>query len=144
MPCQEASELRWAGPLELPPSRLASTVSWVTSPSDSRDGPPSATVGRLRIHLGLLVCVVICATGFVIELQRALSGNTLSWAYVAQWPIFVVAGVYLWWRLLHDDPTKRRPSAPSPEEDANREAWNRYLADLHASEEATKQRRGNT
>jgi hypothetical protein len=36
------------------------------------------------------------------QATRALSGNTLSWAYTFEWPIFAGYALYMWWRLLHD------------------------------------------
>ena len=40
------------------------------------------------------------------QLERAQSGNTLSWAYVFLWPAFGIYAVYTWWQLIHDQPTK--------------------------------------
>jgi hypothetical protein len=36
------------------------------------------------------------------QLDRALSGNSLSWAYTFEWPFFAGYGVFVWWRLVHD------------------------------------------
>lgn len=36
------------------------------------------------------------------QLERALGGNGLSWAYVFEWPFFAGYGVFVWWRLVHD------------------------------------------
>lgn len=108
------------------------------------------------------------------QVDRALSGNELSWAYVFEWPIFAGYAAYMWWRLIHDQTpaaTPREPLEPAhldgeqgaeysqpiqvgPIDDAagrqcgsvpsgaaiddyddpeeqEREAYNRYLADLH-------------
>ncbi len=96
------------------------------------------------------------------QLTRALGGNTLSWAYVFEWPIFAGYLVHVWWRLLHDQPTAAPPvvvaagaGAPAPappstvapgsgegseeesggaeEEDEELAAYNRYLAALEDS-----------
>lgn len=32
---------------------------------------------------------------------RAESGNSLSWAYVFEWPFFAAVVVYFWWDLIH-------------------------------------------
>ncbi len=34
------------------------------------------------------------------QLQRALGGNHLSWAYVFEWPVFAGVVVYFWWDLI--------------------------------------------
>jgi hypothetical protein len=86
---------------------------------------------------------------------RALSGNTLSWAYVFEWPIFGGYAVFMWWKLIHDPPPGDPSSArdPSPgvgadtgngtdpvqdkeageKEDEELASYNRYLAALNAS-----------
>ena len=40
------------------------------------------------------------------QLDRARGGNTLSWAYVVLWPLFAGYAIYLWWQLIHDQPTR--------------------------------------
>ena len=36
------------------------------------------------------------------QASRALGGNTLSWAYTFEWPIFGAYAVFMWWKLLHE------------------------------------------
>ena len=82
------------------------------------------------------------------QVTRALSGNTLSWAYVFEWPLFAGYVVYLWWRLTHDRAVAAAggdaaASAPGGEhrggeeededEDEELAAYNRYLASLEES-----------
>ena len=38
------------------------------------------------------------------QVARALSGNTLSWVYSFEWPIFAAYALYMWWKLLHEEP----------------------------------------
>jgi hypothetical protein len=91
-------------------------------PDDRTPGPNSGesdtgpSSGRLRgadafrLHLTLGAGLTICIAAFVIEVIRALDGNTLSWAYVFEWPIFAVFAVYMWWNLLHGrDGSRRKP-----------------------------------
>ena len=99
----------------------------------------------IGMHATLLVLVPACAALCDWQVHRALSGNTLSWAYVFEWPFFACYGTYVWWKLVHDQMTPTEPEArvategrtePLVEraEDPNEElaAYNRYLAELNA------------
>ncbi|WP_211565786.1 hypothetical protein [Micromonospora halophytica] len=50
------------------------------------------------------VAMVVLVVGFLAlgwwQISRAASGNTLSWAYAVQWPIFAGFVVFVWWREL--------------------------------------------
>lgn len=54
------------------------------------------------------VTLAICEPGFGAlawwQVNRALGGNDLSWLYAVEWPFFGVYAVYLWWRIVHDQP----------------------------------------
>lgn len=39
------------------------------------------------------------------QLHRALGGNTLSWAYTFEWPVFAVFGVVFWVKTVRDELT---------------------------------------
>ena len=87
----------------------------------------------LGIHLGLLFVVLLCVSGFIFEFLRARSGNSLSWAYVFEWPIFAAYGVYVWRKLLKDE---RDEGAPPKEPALTRsdealDAYNEYLRKVH-------------
>ena len=87
----------------------------------------------LGIYGGLLAAEAICASAFVLEVHRALSGNSLSWAYVFEWPIFAGYAVYLARKLLREERFGPRPAAPAaPEESDTRLAeYNEYLRKIH-------------
>ena len=90
----------------------------------------------LRIHVGLVLCLVLCIGIGTFELTRALGGNTLSWAYVVEWPILAGFGVFMWWRLLNGEPARKPPTSEKAKarqavDDQDLAAWNAYLADLH-------------
>ena len=83
---------------------------------------------------------------------RAWTGNTLSWAYVFEWPLFAAYAVYMWWRLLHEAPDAApeavaengraavvpgQPDAQEAQEDAEMAAYNEYLARLADQDRAT-------
>lgn len=88
--------------------------------------------------MGLFVAESICISAFVVEFSRALSGNTLSWAYVVEWPVLGAYAIYMWRKLLKDDgapPTF--PAAPIDEvEDSRLNAWNNYLAAVHRDDQS--------
>ncbi|MBW4702837.1 MULTISPECIES: hypothetical protein [unclassified Micromonospora] len=62
------------------------------------------------------VALVVLVTGFLAlgwwQISRAASGNTLSWAYAVEWPIFAGFVVFVWWREVRH--TLRGPRAGSP------------------------------
>jgi hypothetical protein len=87
----------------------------------------------LGIHLGLAFAEILCLSGFIFEFLRARSGNTLSWAYVFEWPIFGGYAVYMWRRLLREEKgeglaPRERPVTRS---DENLDAYNEYLRKVH-------------
>ena len=97
----------------------------------------------LRLHLTLAVLLAGFAFMFWWQLHRALGGNELSWAYTVEWPVFAGYAVFMWWRLLHDDmpklPRRRRGDAErEAETEEQRQAYNAYLAALHAADELSK------
>jgi hypothetical protein len=101
---------------------------------------PDRLRGRaaFRIHVGLVLCLVICIGIGTFELTRALGGNLLSWAYVVEWPILAGFGIFMWWRLLNGEPVRKPPTsakaiARQAVDDQDLAAWNAYLADLHGN-----------
>lgn len=55
----------------------------------------------LLLHLAVVLVAPACAVAAWWQVQRALSGNTLSWAYVFEWPAFAGLAVWAWWVLVH-------------------------------------------
>jgi hypothetical protein len=115
----------------------------------------------LAWHALALVLIAGClALGFW-QLRRAIGGNTLSWAYTVNWPLFAGFVVWMWIRAVRDElarargedpyqavrPEPLRPRTPAPEANAAMEAnaaveasgddeldaYNRYLAWLAAN-----------
>jgi hypothetical protein len=101
-----------------------------------------------------------CAALCWWQVTRALSGNTLSWAYVFEWPIFGGYAVFMWWKLIHDHRPEAQTIGDDPptdaltstdvltgspgdapgtgpdsadEDDEELASYNRYLAALNAS-----------
>jgi len=123
------------------------------------------TPRALRLHAVILVVVPAFMALCVWQLERALAGNTLSWAYVFEWPLFAGYAVYMWWRFVHEVPegspapaapteaTDGSPASPRPPqeaaqpdagtpvataEDAELAAYNRYLAQLADKDRAAR------
>jgi hypothetical protein len=103
----------------------------------------------IGLHLTLLVVVPTFSALCDWQVHRALRGNELSWAYVFEWPFFAGYAVFVWWKLVHETPipaegsgTERAAAEPGAEaasalpepaeQDAELDAYNRYLAELHA------------
>ena len=98
----------------------------------------------LKLHFVILVVVPAFMALCVWQISRAVGGNSLSWAYVFEWPLFAGYAVYMWWRFVHEapdsDPAPGSTSdgpVPAPQEPARREdddaelaAYNAYLAQL--------------
>ena len=61
--------------------------------------------GVVWMHVTLLVLLPAFAWLTWWQLERALGGNTLSWAYTFEWPLFAVYAIYVWWQLIHDQTT---------------------------------------
>jgi len=68
------------------------------------------------------------------QATRALAGNTLSWAYVFEWPLFAGYVIYMWWRLSYrSSPPATEERRPVSSTDDELEAYNQYLAALEES-----------
>jgi hypothetical protein len=59
----------------------------------------------IGMHATLIVLLPAFAWLTWWQLERALGGNTLSWAYTFEWPLFACYAIYVWWQLIHDQTT---------------------------------------
>jgi len=59
------------------------------------------------------VVVMLCLGDW--QLHRAESGNSLSWAYTFEWPLFAIFAVVFWVKTIRDEV---RPPAPAKPRDA--------------------------
>jgi hypothetical protein len=113
----------------------------------------------LKLHAVILVVVPAFLALCIWQIDRATGGNELSWAYVFEWPFFAAYAVYMWWRLLHAVPDGTAPpatagsdsggrtstgtdgppaeTAQEKQEDAERAAYNEYLAQLAEQDRAS-------
>ena len=118
----------------------------------------------IKLHVVILILVPSFLALCFWQINRALGGNSLSWAYVFEWPLFAGYAVYMWWRFVHEGSEVGSPpgaactdsggptastaaSAAAPrdhtrddkeeKEDAELAAYNDYLAQLAQQDEAT-------
>lgn len=102
-----------------------------------------------KLHAVILIVVPGFMALCLWQIDRALNGNTLSWAYVFEWPLFAAYAVYMWWRILHEKPDPEpaaaaaenghapaEPSEQDEKEDAEMAAYNDYLARLAEQDRA--------
>lgn len=100
----------------------------------------------LRLHLPLVLGVAVCLFAGWVELSRARAGHTIAWVYAVEWPMFAVAGVVMWWRILTgrdtepEDRGTRGPKQAIPDDDPDLQAWRRYRAGI---EQARPEERGD-
>jgi hypothetical protein len=102
----------------------------------------------LRVYVPVLVGVPACFAAGWFELTRALGGREIAWVYTFEWPLYGVAGLYMWRRIWHPrlrglpSPAKpaKAPKAPTTatavegSDDAGLVAWQDYLARLEAAD----------
>ena len=115
----------------------------------------------VKLHVVILIVVPAFMALCLWQVSRALGGNSLSWAYVFEWPIFAAYAIYMWWRFVHEAAQDESPgdtaaadpggptaagapnAAPAPEtpeerrEDADLAAYNDYLAQLAEQDKTT-------
>jgi hypothetical protein len=97
--------------------------------------------GAIKLHVGAMVLVGIMLGLGWWQLQRALHGHTRSWAYAVQWPAFAVYAVYLWWKLLREEPGFAAAPASASGRDSKREAKAAARAETEERELAEYNRR---
>jgi hypothetical protein len=83
--------------------------------------------------LGWLALVVVCSYW---QVGRALEGNSLSYLYSIEWPVFGVLGILGWYALLNQDAvTKHQETARREYEDMMREQSRRERDDAAEAED---------
>jgi hypothetical protein len=70
----------------------------------------------LAWHLFAVVAIVGMLWLGDWQFRRAMAGNTLSWAYTFEWPIFAVFGVVFWVKTVRDELHPAPAGAGQPEE----------------------------
>ena len=86
----------------------------------------------------LVVLLALFTAAFIWQLSRAVGGNSLSWAYVAEWPVL---GVYACYFAYQDLTGKRRTKTKSKKaldrEAQESEALRRYNEELAERQRAS-------
>ena len=57
----------------------------------------------LVLHLALVAWVALCGLAAWWQVGRAVGGNSLSYMYAIEWPVFGVLGVLGWYALINQD-----------------------------------------
>ena len=74
--------------------------------SDARPAPSWRTLLAPR-WIGWHLFAVLAVAGMIWlgdwQFRRAMAGNTLSWAYTFEWPIFAIFGVVFWIKTVRDE-----------------------------------------
>ena len=99
-----ATASRATGRSSWPPSSPSSS----TRRADGR-GASGSRARALKLHAVLLIVVPAFMALCIWQVHRALGGNSLSWAYVFEWPLFAGYAVYMWWRIVHEAEEERPP-----------------------------------
>jgi hypothetical protein len=60
------------------------------------------TKRAIGLHVTIMIVIPTFSGLFWWQVQRVRQGNTLSWAYVFEWPFFLGYAMYLWWKLVHE------------------------------------------
>src|ERR1700735_1524162 len=63
----------------------------------------------VKLHIVILIVVPAFLALCLWQVSRALSGNSLSWAYVFEWPLFAAYAIYMWWRFVHEAAPEESP-----------------------------------
>lgn len=85
------------------------------------------------MHVALLAWLAMCATAAWWQVGRAIGGNSLSFMYAVEWPVFGVLGVLGWFAMLNME------SVTASKEAARREYEERMRAEARVAREAVQE-----
>lgn len=105
----------------------------------------------IALHISLVLWLAMCAVAAWWQVGRAVQGNSLSFMYSIEWPVFGILGVLGWYAMLNmevvtaskeaerrdyeemmraEAHAAREASAAAEPEDEALAAYNDHLADL--------------
>jgi integral membrane protein len=76
----------------------------------------------LLLHLEVAIVAPACLAAGWWQVRTALAGNSLSWVYTVEWPIFALIAIGAWWFLIHEDPEAYRARKQRSPSDGTAEA----------------------
>lgn len=78
----------------------------------------------IGLHLAVIVWVAVCGICAWWQVGRAIQGNTLSFMYSVEWPVFGILGILGWLAMLNTDKVTehQRKAREEYEEKMRREA----------------------
>jgi DNA-binding transcriptional regulator of glucitol operon len=83
----------------------------------------------IGLHLALIAWLLICGVLAWWQVGRAIQGNSISFFYAIEWPVFGIFGVLGWYALLNMDKVSEH------QERARREYEEKMRADAQAARE---------
>ncbi|MHB1088887.1 MAG: hypothetical protein ACYC19_09030 [Acidimicrobiales bacterium] len=83
------------------------------------------------LHIALVAWLAMSATAAWWQVGRAVQGNSLSFLYSIEWPVFGVLGVLGWYAMLNVEKVTEEQEA------ARREYEATMRAEAHAAREAS-------
>ena len=86
----------------------------------------------IGLHAVLLLWIVSCALAAWWQVGRAVQGNSLSFLYAIEWPVFAVLGVLGWYALLNLE------KVPEEEIEARRHYEERMRQEARVAREAAR------
>jgi DNA-binding transcriptional regulator of glucitol operon len=103
----------------------------------------------ILLHFAMVFWVALCGAAAWWQVGRAIGGNSLSYMYSIEWPVFGVLGVLGWYALINQDKVtayqeqarreyeekmreqaRQAREASFEEEDPTLAAYNDHLAEL--------------
>jgi hypothetical protein len=94
----------------------------------SETGPVPGTLDAMRwlwtpAWIARHVAMVVLVVGFLglgwWQVSRAAAGNSISWGYAVEWPVFAGFVVYVWWREVRLARRKAAAAAEPPADPAD-------------------------
>jgi len=82
------------------------------------------------LHVTLMIWLAMCASAAWWQVGRAVQGNSLSFMYAIEWPVFGVLGVVGWYAMINME------TVTASKESARREYEERMRAEAQAARAA--------